>query len=332
MHEAAAWLAHKEFMRLAAAASATRPQPNPVDEDSPHLRTAIAWNLLKDRNALDVLVGRLVPALSTVPCDVAAAATALAKVMLEPGFGGHLHSLRWVFALLQQIQVTPVDSETMPCGTPDSTSCTQVLRRLPSGECSQSNRRAVLCEVRGDAKDSSEFWLSGCMLGQRLVGVCEVRIGGADGVLYAGPAQASDTAQGCLAQVHAVRPAGIIAVVCTRCFRMEVPGTELCPRCLPDVDVRSPVRRSPARAKRRAHENASAQARSPRRRKGATTPATEECTVLDARRRIVAVPRRLNSDLAVASGKRTYCIVICDARWSCTGCQEAAGACVMPPP
>ena len=319
VHEAAAWLAHKEFMRLAAAASATRPQPNPVDEDSPHLRTAIAWNLLKDRNALDVLVGRLVPALSTVPCDVAAAATALAKVMLEPGFGGHLHSLRWVFALLQQIQVTPVDSETMPCGTPDGTSRTQVLRRLPSGEPSQSNRRAVLCEVRGDAKDS--FRLSGCMLGQRLVGVCEVRIGGADGVLYAGPAQASDTAQGCLAQVHAVGPAGTIAALCTRCFCTESPGTERCPRC------------EPARPKRRAHENAFEQAAgSPRRRRGATLPAIEECTVLDARRRIVAVPRRLNSDLAVASGRRTYCIVICEARWSCTGCQVAAGACVMPPP
>ena len=327
VHEAAAWLAHKEFMRLAAAASATRPQPNPVDEDSPHLRTAIAWNLLTDRNALDVLVGRLMPALSTVPSDAAAAATALAKVMLEPGFGCHLHSLRWVFALLQQIQVTPVDSETMPCGTPASTSCTQVLRRLPSGECSQSNRRAVLCEVRGDAKDSSEFWLSGCMLGQRLVGVCEVRIGGADGVLYAGPAPESDTAQGCLAKVLAVGPADVIAVLCTRCFFTAPPGTERCPHCEP---ARADASRRAKR--RRAHENAFPQGASPTRSRASILPAIEECTVLDARRRIVAVPRRLNIDLGVASGKRTYCMVTCDDLWSCTGCQAAAGACVMPLP
>ena len=178
----------------------------------------IAWNLLTDRDALDALVGQLTPALSTVPSDVVAAATALAKVMLGPGFGCPLHSLRWVFALLQQIPVTPADSEFVPRPQPNGTGCTQVLRRLPSDECSQPHQRAVLCEVSGDAEASFEFRLSGCMLGQRLVGVCEVRIGGSDGVLHAGPAPAPDTAQGCLAQVHAVGPAGIIAVLCTRCF------------------------------------------------------------------------------------------------------------------
>ena len=332
MHEAAAWLGHTEFMRLAAAASATRPQPNAVEEDVHHPRTTRAWNLLTDRDTLGTLVGQLMPALSTVPSDVAAAATALAKVMLDPGFGCPLHSLRWAFALLQQIQVAPADrEEVVPLPQPDGTRRTQVLRRLPSGECSQSHGRVVLCEVSGDAKVSIEFRLSGCMLGQRLVGVCEVRIGGADGVLYAGPAQAPDTAQGCLAQVHAVGPAGLllgVAALCTRCFCTALPGTEWCLRCDP-ARPRSPTRTPP---KRRVHQSSFPQGASPTRQRRATTPAIEDCTVLDAPRRIVAVPRRLNPDLAVASGKRTYCIVICDACWSCTGCKATAGACVMPPP
>ena len=328
VHEAAAWLAHTEAMRLDAAASATRPQPIAVDEDVHHPGTTIAWNLLTDRDALDALVGQLTPALSTVPSDVVAAATALAKVMLGPGFGCPLHSLRWVFALLQQIPVTPADSEFVPRPQPNGTGCTQVLRRLPSDECSQPHQRAVLCEVSGDAEASFEFRLSGCMLGQRLVGVCEVRIGGSDGVLHAGPAPAPDTAQGCLAQVHAVGPAGIIAVLCTRCFRTVLPGTEWCPQCEPARP--GPPTRTPP--KRRARESSFQQAASLARRRRATTPAIEECTVLDAPRRIVAVPRRLNPDLAVASGKRTYCIVSCEACWSCTGCKATAGACVMPPP
>ena len=330
MHEAAAWLAHKEFMRLAAEASATRPQPNDVDEDVHHLRTMTAWNLLADRDALDALVEQLMSALSTVQSDAAAAATALAKVMLDLSFGSPLHSLRWVFALLQQIPVclSPADSEFASRPQPNGTCCTQVLGRLPSGECSQSHRRAVLCEVSGAAKDSPEFRLSGCMLGQRLVGVCEVRVAGADGVLYAGPAAAPDTAQVRLAQVHAVGLAGIIAALCTRCFCTASPGTEWCPRCEP-AQPRSPTR---APSKRRARENSFQQGAPPTRQRRATLPAIEECTVLDAPRRIVAVPRRLNSDLALASGKRTYCIVNCDACWSCTGCKATAGACVMPPP
>ena len=232
--------------------------------------------------------------------------------------------------MLQRIQVglPPADSESASRPQPNGTGCTQVLRRLPSGECSQPHQRAVLCEVSGDAKVSIEFRLSGCMLGQRLVGVCEVRIGGADGVLYAGPAQAPDTAQGCLAQVHAVGPAGTIAVLCTQCFCTALPGTEWCLRCDP-ARPRSPTRTPP---KRRVHESSFPQGASPTRQRRATTPAIEDCTVLDAPRRIVAVPRRLNPDLAVASGKRTYCIVICDACWSCTGCKATAGACVMPPP
>ena len=198
-----------------------------------------------------------------------------------------------------------------------------------SGACSQSHQGVVLCEVLGDAGDSSEFRLSGCMLGQRLVGVCEVRIGGADGVLYAGPAPESDTAQGCLAKVLAVGPADVIAVLCTRCFFTAPPGTERCPHCEParaDASLLSPAR------KRRAHGNAFPQGASPTRSRASILPATEEGTVLDARRRIVAVPRRLNCALGVASGKRTYCMVTCDDLWSCTGCQAAAGACVMPPP
>ena len=109
-------------MRLAAAASATRPQPNDVD-DVHHLRTMTARNLLADRGALDALVEQLMPTLITVQSDVPAAATALAKVMLDLSFGSPLHSLRWVFALLQRIQVclSPADSEFASRPQPNGT-------------------------------------------------------------------------------------------------------------------------------------------------------------------------------------------------------------------
>ena len=140
VHEAAAWLAHKEFMRLVAVA------PEDVQHSS-----STPWRLLTDRNALGALVGQLMPALSAVPIDVAAAATALAKVMLEPGLGYHLHSLKWVFALLQRIQVTAADSEpeltVSPCST-DGSSRTQALRWLPSGVlCPNTRPNTALSSV-----------------------------------------------------------------------------------------------------------------------------------------------------------------------------------------
>ena len=163
------------------------------------------------------------------------------------------------------------------------------------------------------------------------VGICEVRLeGGGTGVVYAGfPDQDAAKDHNRTREVHAVGHASALATLCTHCLLMEAAGEVACSRC---AEGSSPITPSP-RPMPRPRDARGTTGGSPRRQRVAPTAwdAAKECTVLDAQRKIVAVPSRVREgDLTIASGTRTYYIAVCGNNWIC-GCGALKSACAASP-
>lgn len=166
---------------------------------------------------------------------------------------------------------------------------------------------------------------------RRLVGICEVRIDDAAGVLYADP----NPDKGRTAAVHKTGSDGATAAICLHCFHLAL-GPEVTQQCqacgLEPASIPSPQRTRGPKPRRADDSDTGFKpaTTSPKRHRGPTVPAIAECSVLDAHRCIVAVPRRLKKDLTTAGGTGHYCSCICtNEGWLCTGCGAYAGQYAM---
>ena len=323
---AAASLAHKHFMKIHGSHLERQSQShfasdtNPCEEPSPR-------DLLGNNEALRNLIRRLAAPLSCPepfaeePADALAAAEAMCQGILSMPTTKHtsskcatyarygekvlatvkLGSLRWVFEVLQSVRLPGVGRST------------QAVELAPSFPYEEETLPCVVGTKYGDS----------------FVGICEVQLGGATGVACTNhPDQHGGDGRNLTTEVvrmvHDVRHATALATLCTHCLRIDAADHSTCSRC------------QPAAERRRASSTFTSP--SPQRRKRGMLDAVNECAVLDAERKIVAVPTRVTYDLTIARGTRSYYIAVCGNNWTCkcgalkTTCAASPRCAVHHPP
>ena len=175
------------------------------------------------------------------------------------------------------------------------------------------------------------YSLSGRFHKGRFVGRCALTIGGTTGHGFLDGSRSNGV-------VQVLSSGQLLAMLCQRCYMVLGCDVCACPSCPgPAGDTVSrwtTQRRKRARLRGQddfqddfqdaVQEDCSPSPRT-RQRPDALQYAISRCTVLDDERGLLAVPRRVTTDLHIGSGSGTYCNVVCGSQWYCSACGDCSG-------